>query len=391
VQITAFLTHDDIYRYELTLSSPQKASFFKAVTLETAVGPGVTDPLVTEIEVYGIDLVQTGDIVSENSTFNQRLHFNHHLKALKTLTLTFNYAIERFDQNPDTPWNSIAGIFENIISKTLPERDEDSGISINRNYGTSAIWTAHRLLTTIARFQRNEIFDDKKDTEIRNDSYSLSFLSDPLPTLGTNLSFTRTERFRFEEKSTTSNAVLLSVDSRLYRNVNMTNDFVFTQTESFPTKSEPTTGGESTIYLMSGNLDADVTKKLFTSVQYTLSWRSTDTADSNSQSAQTFVIYRPGRLIDLNGNFKISNENGDVSTSEGISVSWVPLPAIRLIASYQHSNFEPGSTSIDSLSSLLVWHITKFLRTQLTYSYDQVKEERKTGIHSLQANVNCRF
>ncbi len=66
------------------------------------------------------------------------------------------------------------------------------------------------------------------------------------------------------------------------------------------------------------------------------------------------------------------------TTSEGILVDWLPVPALRLNLNYVHSDSDAESEPSvrDLLSAYFIWYITKFLDLQVTYSY--TREERET-------------
>jgi hypothetical protein len=55
VSVTPFDPLNNIFRYEIHFVSPQNASFFKVINMETVDVPGITNVLVTEIEAYGVE------------------------------------------------------------------------------------------------------------------------------------------------------------------------------------------------------------------------------------------------------------------------------------------------------------------------------------------------
>ena len=83
--------------------------------------------------------------------------------------------------------------------------------------------------------------------------------------------------------------------------------------------------------------------------------------------------------------------DGDTTTSEGILIDWLPLPALRLNLNYLHSNSDTEPTMSNLISTYLIWYITKFLDLQITYSYTQEEREQVEKIYSVGANLNCRF
>ncbi len=342
--------------------------------------------MVTEIEAYGTEEVsKTGELTDVTTFFSQGVNLNANMRATDRLSFSFNYFINRADLNPESIVASIGGIFANIFSKSTTDREEKLRSNVTRTYGASSTWMAHRLLTTTLRLQRNEAFDNKDETDISSNTYSLVFSSSPLPTLDTNLSVIRSESYSFEEKQSINNLYLLSLGSRLYRNVNMITDIGYTQSRSYTTDTKSSTSS------ITGALDAPLTKKLYGSLTYGFSWRSSDDSSSSSKDGSVILTYRPGRFINLSGSFRISAADGSRTASEGFFVDWLPLPAIRLNLNYQHSASKPETSTADSLSGYGIWYITKFIDLRLTYSYTRDTDENKSETYTYGGNLTCRF
>ena len=300
-------------------------------------------------------------------------------------------------------WNSVSGVFSNLVSDSISDEDKLRS-NILRTYGASTTWYTHRLLTTILRLQRNEVFDNLGETDFSSNTYTLSFNSLLLPTLDTNLSFIRNDNYDFGEKETTNSSVLLSILSRLYRDVNMVTDIAYTRSKSYETETLSSTTTSNTTSIR-GSIDATLTKKLYGSIAYGLSWISTeDTSSTSSHAAegQTIITYRPGRFINITGNLRVLNMEDGTTTSEGILFDWLPVPALRLNLNYVHSDSDAESEPSvrDLLSAYFIWYITKFLDLQVTYSYIREKrsstfltgpvEETETKNYTFGANLNWR-
>jgi hypothetical protein len=380
------------HRYEIEFLTPRSASYFKAVNLETVNALGVTDVFITEVEAHGTDTVpETGVFTDESRAYTNGFKMATSMKPHEKLTLTLDYSIDRSDEEIDSVFDSFTGTFKNLFSDSIDEQNDDFSSRVNRNYGASARWLTHRLLTTSLRYRRSEFFDSIGETDSDLDTYNISFRYTPLPTLGTNLIFTRNERFSFDEKATTENTVFLSVDSKLYRDIHMTTDLFHTQTDNFATKDNPDGESSSSSYAIRGIIDAVFTRELIGSFRYNLGWDSSDNEDSNdTQGFLARISYRPGRLINLSGVFSISSSNGDTTTTEVLGVDWLPLPAIKLSSSYRHSDFPSGAT-LDTFTSTGNWTITKFLYAWISYNYRKSKEVSEFEDHSVTANLNCRF
>jgi hypothetical protein len=376
-------TVNNIFRYEIEFLTPQNASYFKAVNLQTA---SIGNVLVTEIEAYGTDVVsKTGKLTDVTTFFSQGVNLNANLRATDKLSFSLNYFINRADQNPESIVDSIGGIFANILSKSQKDQEESLRSNVTRTYGASSTWLTHRLLTTTLRLQRSEAFDNKDETDFSSNTYSLAFSSSPLPTLDANLSLIRSYSYSFDEKQFMNNSYLLSIGSRLYKDVNMITDVGYTQSKSYTTDTQSSTRS------IRGTLDAPLTMKLYGSLMYGFSWTSSDGSSSSSKDGSLILTYRPGRFVNLSGSFRVSDTDGSRTTSEGVLVDWLPLPAIRLNLNYQHSTSKPEPSTIDSLSGYGIWYITKFMDLRLTYSYTRNTNDKKSETYTYGGNLTCRF
>lgn len=389
---------NNVFRYEIKFSTPQNALYFRAINMDVA---SVSDVLGTEIEAFGTDVIpQSGKLSDESTFFTQNVSLSASVRPIDTLVFSVDYFINRSDQNPKSPLDSIEGIFTNIASKSITGTEEKFRSNVTRNYGAGATWLAHRLLTTTARIQRSEAFDNKEQTDISSDTYSLVFSSSPLPTLDTNLSLIRTYSYSFGEKQSTNDLYLLSIGSKLYKDVNMITDIGYTKSNTFAVSIQPSVSGgtqpvtssaaESSTKYINGTLDARLSPKLSGNLIYGFSSTS-GTTSSSSKNGGVILTYWPGRFLNFSGTFRISDTDGNRSTSEGILMDWLPLPVIRLNLNYQRTNTEPSSTTIDSVSGYAIWYVTKFIDLQLTSSYTRNKAEIKTETYNVGGNLTCRF
>jgi hypothetical protein len=388
VSVTPFDPLNNVFRYEIQFANPQNASFLKVINLETVDVPGITNVLVTEIEAYGSEFFSQGKSTETNDFFNQGINLIVNVRPTPKLNFSLNYFLNRSDQNLVSIWNSIAGVFSNLVSDSISGGD-DLRSNILRTYAATATWYAHRLLTTTLRLQRNEAFDNMNETDFSSNTYTLSFNSPILPTLDTNLSFIRNENYNFGEKETTNDSVLLSILSKLYRDVNMVTDVVYTRSKSFETNTISNTTS------IRGSINATLTQKLYSSLAYGLSRISAENDSSTSahtEEGQAIVTYRPGRFINITGNLRVQNMDEGTTTSEGILVDWLPVPALRLNLNYAHSDSdaEAEPSVRDLLSAYLIWYITKFLDLQVTYSYTLEKRDTELKNYIVGANLNWR-
>jgi hypothetical protein len=307
-----------------------------------------------------------------------------------------NYFLNRADQDPESIVGSTGSAFSSLFSNPKIEKDKALMINITRSYGGNINWQVHRLLTTIARFQRNESLDNKDESNLKSNTYALSLTSAPLKTLDATLSLIRTYSYSFNEKQSINDLYMLTIGSRLHRDVNMITDIGYTRTRTYALDEQlsgiaaSVKGFTSTVQYIRGTLDAHLTNKLSANLTYGIS-NTSGSASSHSKDGNLILTYRPGRFLSVSGTLKVTDTDGDTDSLEGILIDWLFLPAVRINANYQHSIMESGSRTTNIFSGYLLWYITKFMELQLNYNYTHENEEIKREIYNFGGNVTCRF
>ncbi len=371
-----------IYRIEIKLTSPHTALYFKIVNVLTAFEANVT---VTEIEAYGTDDILNKETTDKTDSITQGLDFRARSQLYTTVAMDLYYSLDRFDRNPDSVFNSLGGIFKNIFSDDVSGDDVDFGSIITRRYGATATWEAHRLITASLRLQRSENFDNLGTLDFASNTYNLSFNSVPLPTLDATLSILKNDTYQFNDKENERYSILLSVGSRLHRDVYMITDAAFNTSESLTNKTTSDT------YQLDGSINANLNRKLSGSLNYGLSHTTSDGTSSDAKNASLIVNYRPARLINFSGNFRVVDADGIMTTSEGLLADWIPLPAIRINLNYVHTDSDASPSRRDSFSGYLVWYVAKFADLRFTYSYTETVDIDRTNTHGYNTYLNCRF
>ena len=386
---------NDIFMYKIKFVNPEKALYFKVVTLNTA---SISDVLVTEIEAVGTEIVPvTGKITDTITYISNGISLGTVIKPVRTVTLSLNYFLNRTDQEPESFFKAMSGAFENLFSKPETETDKKLRINVNRSYGGHIAWQMFRPLVTTLRYQKNESFDNKKESDIMSDTYGINFSYSPLSTLNTNLSFIRTISHTFGEKQSMNDLYLLTIGSKLHRDVNMITDIGYTQTKTYaledtlsPSTSTVSEDLTTKVKYIRGTLDARLTSKISTNLSYGFS-RTTGTESLDLMDGSFILTYRPGRFFSISGTLKVTDSDGDTSSSEGIMIDWLFLPAVRVNASYQHNFVEENSRIAHTVNSYLIWYITKFLEFQVNYSYAYDKEDVKKETYNIGGTLTCRF
>jgi hypothetical protein len=211
------------------------------------------------------------------------------------------------------------------------------------------------------------------------------FYSSPLPTLDTTLSLVKNESFSFGEKASINDSILYSLSGKLYTDVNMITDMEYTKSRTLASDSL------STAYAVNGTIDARLLQKLTGTFNFAFSRTTSD--DIPIDLAEYFLIlnHRPGRFINITGNFRITDSTDDLTIAEGVTADWRPLRAVRLTLSYEHSSSDPGPKKIDTLNGLIIWYLTKFADLRFTYSYAKTVEEIKSESYNYNTTLNSRF
>jgi hypothetical protein len=361
---------------------PVTALFFKVVNLQTASTVNVS---VTEIEAYGTDDILNTKTTETSDSFNQGLEFRASSQLYTNVVLALHYSVDRSDQNPDSVFNSIGGIFKNIFSDDVSGDDADFRSVITRAYGATATWEAHRLISTTLRLQRSENFDNLKTNDFASNSYNLSFHSAPLPTLDATLSLLKNDTYQFDNKENEEYFILLSVGSQLHRDVYMITDAGFSKSDSLSNNITSET------YLLDGSINANLNRKMSGSINYGFSHTSSSGTSTDSKNALLIFNYRPARLVNLSSNFRILDTDGILTTSEGLFADWIPLPALRINLNYVYTDSDASPSRSESFSSYLVWYITKFADLRFTYTYSETVDIDRTNSYGYNTFLNCRF
>ena len=385
IQSVSVSLHDlpnSIYRFEIKLSLPETASYFKVLNILTASTVNVS---VTEIEAYGTDDILNTETTETSDSMNQGLEFRASSQLYTNIVLALHYSLDRFDQNPDSVFNSIGSIVTNIFSNDVSGGDTDFRSVITRGYGAGVTWEAHSLISASLRLQRSENFDNLDELDFVSNSYNLSFHSAPLPTLDATLSFLKNDTYQFDSKENESYSMLLSVGSQLHREVYMITDAGFSKSDSLRNNTTSET------YLLDGSINANLNRNLSGNMNYGISHTSSSGTSSDSKNATFTFSYRPARLINVSFNFSILDTDGIMTTSEGLLADWIPLPSLRVNLNYNHTNSDASPSRSDSFSSYLIWYITKFADLRFTYTYSETVDIDRTTSHGYNTFLNCRF
>ncbi|MFH7835551.1 MAG: hypothetical protein QXL51_03035 [Candidatus Aenigmatarchaeota archaeon] len=364
--------------YEIKILLPQEARFFKVVNIATS---NVSEVYVTEIEAYGPGFYNKGWATQVSDFLSHNINFNLNFNPVEKIFFSFNYFLTRSDQNPKSILGSTTGAFRNIFSNSVENNDTFKS-NIMRNYGITGRWLAHKLLTISARYHRSDSFDNMKKSDFSSDNYSLEFSSIPLQTLNLKLSFNRTYNYSFDEKYSRSDSYFLTINSKLYKDVNMITDSGYIKSEGY---TKETTSSDTKF--LRGTIDARLTEKLYTNLIYNLNFISQENKKSTSHEEVLTVIYRPGNFLNFTGKFNIFKSGEESRISQGFFVDWLFLPRVRLNLGYEHQKIKDRTA--DTLNGYVFWNIGKSINWQITSSYTKEKAEKDRTNLYLGTNLTC--
>jgi hypothetical protein len=237
--------------------------------------------------------------------------------------------------------------------------------------------------------RRSENFNNTGGAEAATNNYSLGIYYVPLPTVDTNLSMVRSDSFSDSKKTTTSDSLLLSADTKLHRDLNMITDIGFSRSNDLAEDST------TTLSSINGSLDARITRKMSGTLNYGYSTSTTGADSTYSKILSTSFNYQAGRFISFFGDFDYTNSAGNEDMSESLGVDWLPLPKLRMNFNYRHSSSDGDiyKKITDSVSGYGQIYITKFADIRVSYSYSQTDsgEASELETQNIRTNLNCRF
>lgn len=348
-----------VYRYEIIFSAPRTDLYYKVINLQNVNVPGITNVFVTEIEAIMAESVQgSGKYTSDASSISQAFNLGTTL-VFRKVRLSFGYDVQRGESDPDSIPGAFGRFANSFFGKDL---NPDLNGSVMRNYGPSISWTICPQLAASASYNRNEMFDDRRLTDISSNYYAAGLSSNPLPTLNVNLSVTRAESFNFGEKISTSDSVIVSTGIQLYPNIHLSTDG-----RVLLTKDEKTGLTTDTKYV-NGNLDVKVTRDIFANFNYGLLWRDTGVLKDTLETGGVVVSYSGLRYFAISGSTQLTESANNSSMANNLACSWIIVPLVRLTFGYSYLANDPGTTT-QSLSAYSMMALSRHLNLRITSSY----------------------
>jgi len=363
VDIVEVDTINNIFRYEIIFASAQSDKrFYKAVNLDTVDIAGIFDPnvFVTEIEALGITAVsETGEFSSESTSAQQGLSLGLGYRPWKKVRMGLSFSMNRNDTNPDSVFGAVGDFFPLVVTKDLGNSESTT---VTKSYGSYVSWAVSRYLSTTARISRSESFDTFDPIGGHSNAYTLGFSSRPINTVDLNLNLRRSESFDASVKTNTNHAAILNVGTQLFKDINMVTDAQVSRSRN------ELSGDVTTSRSLNGNINARITKSIYTHMSYGVSRDESPGSDMTSKQASFLVSYRPARFFNVSTGTRVLESGDSRTTSASISASWLALPVLRINMSYGHNQEDDGGES-DSLGAAAILNLSKRLNLRINASH----------------------
>lgn len=350
-------TFDEIFQRVVFTFAETSAKYFKVVN--TGV---VSTPLffVTEIEPLGF-LVSTP--TEEISYVIQRnfAGFNLTYSPLSRLNLGYNLNYD----------NTTQGL----------NNSETTAINqgVNANY---IVWpqylTAAAAVTTTTNSSTQDTSTGRTESETEVNSYTLTFSSNPLPTVTANLNFGLFDNRTDGTKTSQTDSVAGNLFMNLYRGVDLGLGSSLSQTKNYSDGSST----DSMSYYTNVNLIPwnDVTIVINATTFSSSTVSDSTTTESSGDTLNASVSYTPTRKFYMSAAFTI-----EPTTSQSYAVTWIPTRTIQMDARLGISE------DLTSYGATFSWTPIQRLTMFLGYSLAQSTGTTTSDTSTVFARASLRF
>ncbi|MBE9580664.1 MAG: hypothetical protein IMF18_03490, partial [Proteobacteria bacterium] len=360
ISISATFDYDtDENRFEISFAE-RKARYFKIVN--TAQDVNTLD--VTEIEAYKVTTY-----AAYTTTETER--------TTETIQASLGYK--------PTDWLSFTYDFTQDDQKTEP--DDQKTTRDTHNVSGRVERELHKYLTAWAQYRRRWENDSEAD-DTTTDTYLLHFLSSPLDTLDTDLSFNHTVSKEESETRSRSSSALFQIAAKLREGADFNVDANITRTENLASQSETTTKS------LDSNLRLELTRMLTAEIEYDWNWTDTEqpSGDTTGRTsyAKTTLYWRPSHEFYFRGSYSIDrNEiSGDETTQQQYSMSWLMTEKMQLDMGY---TVDKNDTDTLTYSSDLSWNLSRVLTLRFGYDWSRQETSTTTETQTITSDLSARF
>jgi hypothetical protein len=284
-----------------------------------------------------------------------------------------------------TDWLSFTYDFTQDDQKTEP--DDQKTTRDTHNVSGRVERELHKYLTAWAQYRRRWENDSEAD-DTTTDTYLLHFLSSPLETLDTDLSFNHTVSKEESETRSRSSSGLFQITAKLREGADLDVDANITRTENLASQSETTTKS------LDSNLRLELTRMLTAEIEYNWNWTDTEqpSGDTTGRTsyAKTTLYWRPSHEFYFRGSYSIDrNEiSGEETTQQQYNMSWLMTEKMQLDMGY---TVDKNDTDSLTYYSDLSWNLSRVLTLRFGYDWSRQETSTTTETQTITSDLSARF
>ncbi len=363
-QITssASFTYDTIEnRFEISFSAT-KARYFKVV--DTANDSTVNPINVTEIEAYSYT-TYAAHTTSETETTTKTLQASLGYKPAEWLSFTYDFTQDKQETDPNDKetrrdTHNVSGRIERQLHKYLNA------------------WTQYR--------RRWENDSEAEDTT--TDTYLLHFLSSPLDTVDTDLSFNHTVSKEESDTQSKSSSALFQVAANLREGADLDVDANITRSKNLVSNSETTTKS------LDSTLRLELTPMVTTEIEYNRDWTETEQPDGDTTGCTSYgkvtLYWRPSHELYFRGSYSIDRDEktGVETKQQQYNMNWLMTEKMQVDMSY---TLEDDDTDSSTYSSDLSWNLSRIFTLRFGYDWSRQEADTVTKTQTITTDLSARF
>jgi|GEM_PF-2327751 len=356
---TSFEYDSTTSRFEISFAKT-RARYFRVVNTNN----DSADLFITEIEAYDVT-TYAAHTTTETERTTETIQASLGYKPTDRLSFTYDFTQDDQKTEPDD-------------QKTTRETHNVSG-RVEREL--------HKYLTAWAQYRRRWENDSEAD-DTTTDTYLLHFLSSPLDTLDTDLSFNHTVSKEESETRSRSSSALFQLAARLREGADFDVDANITRTENLASQSETTTKS------LDSNLRLELTRMLTAEIEYNWNWTDTEqpSGDTTGRTsyAKTTLYWRPSHEFYFRGSYSIDrNEiSGEETTQQQYNMSWLMTEKMQLDMGY---TVDKNDTDTLTYSSDLSWNLSRVLTLRFGYDWSRQETDTTTETQTITSDLSARF
>ena len=343
-------TNEDLFEISFTCAS---ARYFKVVNTNNNLKP----LYVTEIEAIGFTTAGTTDYTFEG------IQAYLGAKPVDWLSFTYNFTQDKQDTDPGSDQTRTTNDVSGRVEREL-----------------------HRYLGTWAQYRRRWV-EDSEVEDTTTDTYLLHFLSSPLETLDTDLSFTHTVLKEESETQSKSSSVLFQVVAWLLEGAELDIDATIIHSEDLKVESKTISR------LIDANLRLELTPMLTAEIEYDRAWTETKKRDGDATRrpwfGQVILYWRPSHEFYLRASYEIDkHDKGDKTFRQQYNLSWLMTEKIEFNTA---CTLERNDKTRFIFSPNLSWDLSRMLTLRFLYDWSRYEEDTVTEMQTFMIDLSARF